>query len=122
MLPLFLPCIIISVFHLSLLTSVNIALSILIEGTSALKIIHPDLCPSLSLPSAAVVLLSLPFLFVTSTSTFESQPVHLSVKLSEFTFSNHFTPKKSLIHILSVCTNSCRLMKPSHIWRTGANG
>lgn len=34
MLPLFLPCVIISLFHLSLLTAVNIAVSILIEGTS----------------------------------------------------------------------------------------
>lgn len=94
MLPLFLPCIIISAFHLSLLTAVNIAVSFLIEGTRALKTIHPDLVPSLSLPSAAVVLLSLTFLFNNSTSIFQPQPLHLSMKkLSEFICSNHLAKK-----------------------------
>ena len=56
MLPLFRPCIIISASHHNLLTAVNAAISILTEGTSTLKRIHPNLFPSLSLRSAAVVL------------------------------------------------------------------
>lgn len=113
MLPLCLPCAIISLFHLSLLTAVNITVSILTEGTSASRPSEnyssgPLSIFPFSLCSGVLLFCCRPLIFV----VFGLQPrllpfnhsrcAHLPLKLAEFICSRLLTTTtttKILIHI-----------------------